>query len=124
MLLADMLAKDRDALICDMAESYGVFDRWALPVTLLATLAAGLRDNSRIMMKRAGLTYIPPEFVLPQIRDQLAVIFRDGKQDQEPLLLMDIMTGKASAHKKQAGVFGRDGIEEYERIRKRILEGQ
>lgn len=25
MLLADMLAKDRDALICDMAETYGVF---------------------------------------------------------------------------------------------------
>ena len=43
-----MLAADRDALICDLAETYHVLDLTALPVPLLATLAAGLRGDSRI----------------------------------------------------------------------------
>lgn len=49
-----MLAADRDALICDLAETYGVFDYRGLPVSLLATLASGLRDDSRIKLKLAG----------------------------------------------------------------------
>lgn len=44
-----MIATDQDALICDMAETYGIFDLQALPVATLATLAVGLRENSRIL---------------------------------------------------------------------------
>ena len=50
-----MIAVDRDALICDLAETYGIYDMRALPVSTLAVLASGLRDNSRIKMKLAGL---------------------------------------------------------------------
>lgn len=54
MTLAVMLSTDREAVICDMAETYGVFDYKTLPVPLLATLACGLRDNSRIKMRIAS----------------------------------------------------------------------
>ena len=37
-----MISADRDALICDLAEVYGVFDYRALPVPLLATLGTPL----------------------------------------------------------------------------------
>ena len=49
-----MIATDKNALICDMAETYKVFDLRALPVPMLATLAAGLRDDSRIKIKLSG----------------------------------------------------------------------
>lgn len=50
-----MIAADRDALVCDLAETYGIYDMRALPVSTLAVLASGLRDNSRIKMKLSGM---------------------------------------------------------------------
>lgn len=50
-----MLATDRDSLLCDLAETYGIYDLEALPVRTLAVLSFGLRDNSRIKMKLAGM---------------------------------------------------------------------
>ena len=42
MALAGMIALDQNALICDFAETYGIYNYRALPVSLLATLAVGL----------------------------------------------------------------------------------
>lgn len=49
-----MLAADKDALICDLAETYGIFNYRSVPVRLLATLASGLGADSRIMRKLSG----------------------------------------------------------------------
>ena len=49
-----MIGLDEDALICDMAETYGVLDMYSLPVMTLAILACGLRADSRIMLKMRG----------------------------------------------------------------------
>lgn len=49
-----MLETDRDALICDFVETYHILDMRSLPGTLVATLACGLRENSRIKMTMAG----------------------------------------------------------------------
>lgn len=57
---------DEDALLCDFAETYGVLDFFALPCELAATLAAGLRENSRIRMRMAG-TRMTPELYLAAI---------------------------------------------------------
>lgn len=43
-----MLEKDREALICDMAETYQIYEIWDFPTTYIATLAAGLSEDSRI----------------------------------------------------------------------------
>lgn len=45
-----MIAVDEDALICDFAETYHIYDWRGLPVSYAATLASGLRENSRIKM--------------------------------------------------------------------------
>lgn len=50
-----MLAADRDALACDLWETYQVRDMEALPMKDLVVLSCGLRDNSRMKMKMAGL---------------------------------------------------------------------
>lgn len=71
-----MLAIGRDELLCDMAETYRVYDLHALPVRTLATLAAGLRADSRIKMKASGIKEVPLELILTDIADNLrAFIF-------------------------------------------------
>ena len=49
-----MISKDKGALICDLAETYGIYDYRSLPVRTVATLASGLRENSRIKTKLRG----------------------------------------------------------------------
>ena len=43
-----MIAIDEDALICDLAETYQIYDYRRLPVQTVAVFSLGLRDNSRI----------------------------------------------------------------------------
>ena len=50
-----MVKVDEDALICDFAETYHIYDWRSIPVRTAATLAAGLRDDARIHLKMAGL---------------------------------------------------------------------
>lgn len=42
-------------MICDMAETYHIFDIRGLPVQTLATLVQGLRDGSRVKMELSGM---------------------------------------------------------------------
>lgn len=58
-----MIALDEDAFICDMAETYQIYDYRRVPCKLLGTLASGLRDSSRIKQKIIGVR-APIETVL------------------------------------------------------------
>lgn len=49
------MKKDKEALICDLAETYQIYDYRRLPCYTVAVLASGLRDNSRIKSKINGL---------------------------------------------------------------------
>ena len=69
-----MLATDRDALTCDLAETYHVLDMTALPVPLLATLAAGLRGDSRIRLAMAGETAATGELLQAAMLDRLTTL--------------------------------------------------
>ena len=66
-----MLASSRDELICDMAETYRIYDIKALPVSLLATLASGLRENSRTVLKMNGMKEVPLFLMVAHIADDL-----------------------------------------------------
>ncbi len=92
-----MLATDRDALLCDLAEVYHIFDFHALPVLTLAALSYGLRDDSRIKMKMAGINYISPVVILASISDNLAGLrysLTAKKGDQKPKMFGELMTQK------------------------------
>ena len=43
-----MMNLDEDALICDLAETYQIYDYKQLPLNEVAVFAYGLRDDSRI----------------------------------------------------------------------------
>lgn len=46
-----MLAISEDAIICDLAETYHIYNYKELLPSLVATLCCGLGENSRIMRK-------------------------------------------------------------------------
>ena len=69
-----MIATDEDALLCDLAETYGIFDLNALPVETLAALSFGLRQNSRIKRKMAGALEVDEMELLSVIADNLTLI--------------------------------------------------
>ena len=49
-----MLHDYHDAFICDMAEYYHIYDYRAYPARYIATLAAGLKPESRVCMAQNG----------------------------------------------------------------------
>lgn len=69
-----MLATDEDALICDLAETYHIYDYRSLPLSRVAIFAVGLRDNSRIKMKMNDVKYTFEQTLLASITDRLAVM--------------------------------------------------
>ena len=96
-----MFSADRDALLCDLAETYGIFDFRALPVSVLATLSVGLRDNSRIKMRLAGAKAPRHELLLAAIVDRLSMLLwaqtEDGRHGvNHPLSSFAAIQGEAS----------------------------
>lgn len=100
-----MLSADRDALVCDLAETYHVMDMTALSVPLLATLAAGLRGDCRIRMAMAGADISTKEMVAAAMLDRLTTLCwmqsRDGAHGRNrPASVVDAMVGKETNKRK------------------------
>lgn len=92
-----MLRQDRDALICDFAEEYHIFDIKSLPARRVATFAVGLRDDSRIKKKIRGSKYSREELLLAQIHDRIAGLLwlfgGYGDMEQPPSLIEVMING-------------------------------
>lgn len=91
-----MIKLDEDALICDLAETYHIYDYRSLPVKLVATLSAGLRDSSRIKLKAAGSPVELETIILAAIADNLSMLrlgfSKDGKS--KPYLFTEAIQGE------------------------------
>lgn len=74
MALADALANHHDAVVCDLAETYHVFDYQALPVPLLAALVFGLRPDSRYRQELNEVNPVSEVVLLASIADALMLI--------------------------------------------------
>jgi hypothetical protein len=69
-----MLRTDKTALICDLAETYHVYDYKGLPARTSAALAFGLGPDSRIRRKLSGARASETMLLLAMIADSLAFI--------------------------------------------------
>lgn len=88
-----MYASDKGALLCDLAETYGIFDMRALPVNTLATLACGLSEDSRIKRKLTGAKLPSDIMLLAAAVDRLSMLFwaqtEDGQKNRNrPKLIL------------------------------------
>lgn len=83
MTLSTMIETDEDALICDFAETYNILDYRALPLNLAATLAVGLRADSRIMLKLTGQKIDYNTVLSAAILDRLSFLAWTKTKDAE-----------------------------------------
>ena len=117
-----MMAEDKTALICDLAETYGVLNYRELPVETLAALSVGLRENSRIKMKMSGTKVQNYILLLAAAVDRLTYIAWSKTKDAEkglnrPKSIVDIITGS----REESNVMAFETAEEFEAEKARII---
>lgn len=115
-----MLNLDEDAVICDLAETYQVYNWRSLPISLVATFVCGLGQNSRIKRKLSNEEFTTEELLLMNIADSLSILIwqntKDGqKGTNRPKLFTEMLT------KKNDNTQTFDSIEEFELTRKALL---
>jgi len=101
-----MWSAAKDELLCDFAETYGIYDLRALPVRTLAVLACGLGRNSRVWAKTQGFEARWSEIVLAMCADRLAVLAwqntEDGhKGENYPTMLTPALLGMSDQSEKR-----------------------
>lgn len=79
-----MLSIDEDALICDFAETYHIYDWRSLDIKYASILASGLRNDSRIKMKLNRIEYPFETLLLSSVVDRLSYLLwfqtKDGQK--------------------------------------------
>lgn len=119
-----MIKLDEDALICDLAETYHIYDYRQLPASKVAVFSLGLRDNSRIKKRLSNQSIDFDRLLLASISDKLSYLLwsktKDGaKGRNKPKSILEMLTEP----KKQTNQLAFDSGEEFEQMRARILAG-
>ena len=122
-----MIASHEDALICDLAEYYHIYDYEKQPPLFIATLACGLRDGSRVISELSGTTYPMETLILAGMSDTLKLLTWmqsvDGaKNRNRPAEILPTLLGKKSEKKEAVMTFS--SPEEFEAARRKILNGE
>lgn len=117
-----MIRTDEDALICDLAETYNIYDYKRLPLKTVAALSVGLRDNSRIKMRLSGATIPTDTMLLAAIVDRLSLLVWMNTKDAEkgrnrPKSILDSLTEKDSKVSSYAS--GEDFMKQREKLLER-----
>lgn len=119
-----MLASDEDAVICDLAETYQIYDYKSLPLQMVATFCIGLREDSRIKRKLSGDQYPIETLLMASVADYLALILwtktKDGQNGvNKPDSVLNHLLGNDINSETMAFY----SAEDFESMRKKIIEG-
>lgn len=114
-----MISIDRGALICDLAETYGIYDYRSLPALTVATLSVGLRDDSRIKTKiRGGRAKDNTEVLIGHVYDRLNdILLVLGAYKKRPDSLAAILQGFEQKEEVKSFSSGED----FEKARNKLL---
>lgn len=121
-----MIALDEDALVCDLAETYQIYDYKQLPLNEVAVFAYGLRDDSRIKQMMSDQIVPLETTLLASIVDRLSLSLwlqtKDGQKGvNRPASIADqlIKRDKSENDEKDYLVF--ESGEDFENYRKSLL---
>lgn len=118
-----MIRLDEGALICDLAETYRVYDYKALPPETVALFVCGLGENSRVKRKLSGQKLTFEQSLLALIYDKLAWLqwaqSKDGQKNRNrPESLYERLTAEPPEKTTMTFATGAD----FERRRNQILK--
>lgn len=119
-----MIKQDEDALICDLAETYRIYDYRQLPLLQVAVFAYGLRDDSRIKKIISNQVVSLDTLLFASMVDRLSLSLwlqtKDGqKGTNRPNSIVDHLTKKEEKDDKDYLVF-KSG-EDFEKYRETLL---
>jgi hypothetical protein len=120
-----MVATDEDALICDLAETYQIYDYRRLPLKMVAVFSFGLREDSRIKMKMNDIEVPFETLLLAGIQDKLNVLIwqqtKDGMNGRNyPASMLALLT-KSQQKTKTSDLVGFESSEDFLREREKLL---
>lgn len=115
-----MLRLDEDAVICDLAETYHIYDWRSLPLNLVATFCYGLGQNSRIKRKLSKMEVTTEELLLMNIADCLSIlVWQNTKDGQKGTNRPKLFTEQLN--KKHDDTLTFNSVEEFELMREALL---
>lgn len=122
--MSSAIAFDKEALICDFAETYHIYNYEALPLDLVGVLCFGLRENSRIKMGMNNKNVNTDTLLLAAIADRLSILcWKDTKDGMKGRNKPDMILDALLNEKKECEFRIFESIEDFERARKEILNG-
>jgi hypothetical protein len=118
-----MIKFDEEALICDLAETYNIYDYKQLSPQKIAVFSIGLRENSRIKMKLAGQSVPLETLLLAGIQDRLSISLwfktKDGQKGKnKPKMVVDILNKPVEKPKRKMQF---NSGEEFEKYRQQLF---
>ena len=118
-----MIVTDENALVCDLAEVYHIYDYKSLPLSKVAIFSCGLREDSRIKMKMNDINYPLNTMLLAAIVDRLSFLAWTKTVDSQkgrnrPSSIMDHLFGT----KKEKEVIGFETPEDFKNEWIKIVE--
>ncbi len=120
-----MISLDEAALVCDLAETYQIYDYKQLPPLTVAVFSYGLKSDSRIKMKMNGQAVSVETLLLANLNDKLNLLVwfktKDGQKGvKRPASIVENMTADSSKE-KNVSVFssGKD----FDRMRTKLIKG-
>ena len=120
-----MISIDENALICDFAETYHIYDYKSLDIKYASILASGLRANSRIKMKMGGIEYPLETLLLASAVDRLSYLLwaktKDGQRGKNrPKSIYEELCSFTKKKDDNYKIF--NSIEDFKNYRNKILE--
>lgn len=121
-----MIALDEDALICDLAETYQIYDYKQLPLNQVAVFAYGLRDDSRIKQVMSNQIVPLETTLLASIVDRLSLSLwlqtKDGQKGvNRPKSIVDQLTKQDKEERDERDYLVFESGEDFENYRKALL---
>lgn len=118
-----MIKLDEDALVCDLAEVYNIYDYKQLPAYKVAVFSLGLDESSRIKLKITNKPIGFEAMLLAGIFDKVNLFFWSKTKDAEknknkPDSIVDMLSGKQKA---QNNVVVFESGKDFEANRNRLL---
>nr|DAK34677.1 MAG TPA: protein of unknown function (DUF5361) [Caudoviricetes sp.]DAQ40284.1 MAG TPA: protein of unknown function (DUF5361) [Caudoviricetes sp.] len=121
-----MINLDEDALVCDLAETYQIYDYKQLPLNQVAVFAYGLRDNSRIKQIMSNQIVPLETTLLASIVDRLSLSLwlqtKDGQRGvNRPASIADMLKKNNKEERDERDYLVFESGEDFENYRKALL---
>lgn len=119
-----MIKTDENALVCDLAETYHIYDYRRLPLTQVAVFSYGLRDNSRIKMKMSGQKVDFNTLLMANLADMVSILLwtktKDGQKNKNrpESLVTKIQSPDKKAKDFSTFTSGKD----FEKVRNELID--